>query len=163
MAAGNAGSHRLRLLRARPISTRRRRRRSRARAFDRRHHMKALTLPDYLGPGLDLVSIGINPSVYSVEQGFYFARPGNRFWPTLFAAGLAPETLTPSRIAVERLFRVHRIGFTDLVKRPTTRAEELSADDYRRGAQTLSRKLLRFQPRIAWFHGTSGYRLFLAH
>jgi len=123
--------------------------------------MKPKTLPDHLAPGLDIVSIGINPSLYSVERGFYFARPGNRFWPTLNASGLVPEPLEPSRDAVVRLFRVHRIGFTDLVKRATTRAEELTEEDYARGARLLRRKLLRSQPAIAWFHGTSGYRIFL--
>jgi hypothetical protein len=32
------------------------------------------TLPDYLAPGLDLVLIGINPGLYSVERGLFRAR-----------------------------------------------------------------------------------------
>lgn len=125
--------------------------------------MRRQTLPDYLAPGLAIVSIGINPSRYSVERGFYFARPGNRFWPTLLAAGLLPETREPSRATIEHLFGVYRIGFTDLVKRATARANELTDADYRLGARLLQRKLLEFQPAVAWFHGTSGYRLFLEH
>ena len=121
------------------------------------------TLPDYLAPGLDIVSIGINPSLYSVERGFNFARPGNRFWPALNASGLIPEPLAPSAAAVKRLFRVHRIGFTDLVKRATARADELTAADYARGARLLERKLRRHRPEIAWFQGTSAYRVFLEH
>ena len=120
------------------------------------------TLPDHLGPGVDIVSIGINPSVYSVERGFNFARPGNRFWPALNASGLVPEPLEPSAAAVMRLFRVYRIGFTDLVKRATARADELT-DDYARGARLLERKLRRHRPAIAWFQGTSAYRIFLEH
>src|ERR1044072_183730 len=88
--------------------------------------MPQSTLPDFVAPGLDIVSIGINPSLYSVERGFYFARPGNRFWPALNASGLAASPLAPSREAVELLFRTYRIGFTDLVKRATARAAELS-------------------------------------
>ncbi len=125
--------------------------------------MKPKTLPDHLASGLDIVSIGINPSLYSVERGFYFARPGNRFWPTLNASGLVPEPLAPSRDSVLRLFRIHRIGFTDLVKRATARADDLTAEDYARGARLLRRKLRRFRPAIAWFHGTSSYRAFLEH
>jgi len=121
------------------------------------------TLPDYLGPGLDIVSIGINPSIHSVDRGFNFARPGNRFWPALNASGLVPERLEPSRASVERLFRVHRIGFTDLVKRATVRADELTAADYARGVRLLQRKLRRLRPQIAWFQGTSAYRTFLEH
>jgi double-stranded uracil-DNA glycosylase len=125
--------------------------------------MTERTLPDFLAPGLDIVSIGINPSVYSVERGFYFARPGNRFWPALNASGLLPAPMTPSPEAVERLFREYRIGFTDLVKRATPRAADLGDEDYRQGARTLRKKLARCAPVIAWFHGVSGYRLFLAH
>lgn len=121
------------------------------------------TLRDLLGPGLDIVSIGINPSLYSVERGFYFARPGNRFWPALNASGLVPAPLVPSLESIELLFRKHRIGFTDLVKRPTARAEQLSDADFRRGVRLLHGKLVQHAPVIAWFHGTSGYRLFLAH
>jgi TDG/mug DNA glycosylase family protein len=125
--------------------------------------MKKNTLPDFIAPGLDILSIGINPSLYSVERGFPFARPGNRFWPALNASGLVPSPLEPSRDAVERLLREYRIGFTDLVKRATARAAELSDEDYARGARVLQAKLARYVPEIAWFHGVGAYRLFLAH
>jgi double-stranded uracil-DNA glycosylase len=125
--------------------------------------MKPRTLPDFLAASLDIVSIGINPSLYSVERGFYFARPGNRFWQALNASGLVAPPVAPSREAVELLFRDHRIGFTDLVKRATARAAELTDADYRQGAPVLQEKLARCAPAIAWFHGVSAYRLFLAH
>src|SRR5712691_673398 len=119
------------------------------------------SLPDYLADGLDIVSIGINPSCYSVERGFYFARLGNRFWPTLNASGLAPEKFDPGIAAIETLFNRYRIGFTDVVKRPTARAEELDDSDFEKGARLLKRKLERYQPLIAWFHGKSGFDRFL--
>jgi TDG/mug DNA glycosylase family protein len=125
--------------------------------------MKQRTLPDFLAPGLDIVSIGINPSLYSVERGFYFARPGNRFWPALNASGLVVPPVAPSREAVELLFRKHRIGFTDLVKRATARAADLTREDYVHGAQVLREKLARYAPRIAWFHGVSAFRFFLVY
>jgi len=125
--------------------------------------MTQRTLPDFVAPGLDIISIGINPSLYSVERGFNFARPGNRFWPALNASGLVSPPLEPSREAVEMLLRRHRIGFTDLVKRPTARAAELSEQEYARGAKLLQAKLLRLAPDIAWFQGIGAYRLFLAH
>src|SRR6185437_11747243 len=37
------------------------------------------TLPDLLADELDVVFIGINPSLYSAARGHYFARPSNRF------------------------------------------------------------------------------------
>ena len=120
-----------------------------------------LTLPDRLAPGLDIVSIGINPSVYTAIHGFNFARPGNRFWPTFNAAALVPETLVPGKPAVMKLLRVYRIGFTDIVKRATDRADELTDEDYRKGAVALKRKLERCRPKIAWFQGTSAYQKYL--
>jgi TDG/mug DNA glycosylase family protein len=53
------------------------------------------------------------------------------------------------------------IGFTDVVKRPTARADELSAQEYAAGARDLVAKLETFQPRIACFHGMMGYRPFV--
>ena len=111
--------------------------------------MKQRTLPDFLAPGLDIVSIGINPSLYSVERGFYFARPGNRFWPALNASGLVVPAVAPSRDVIELLFRKYHIGFTDLAKRATPRAAELADADYRRGARVLQKKLVRYAPAIA--------------
>jgi TDG/mug DNA glycosylase family protein len=119
------------------------------------------TLPDYLRPGLAMLSIGINPSLYSVEKGYAFARPGNRFWPVFNAAGFTPEPLTPGRAAIETLFREHGIGFTDMVKRPTRTAGELSREDFAAGARVLQQKLLRHQPRIAWFQGKDAWKTFL--
>lgn len=122
---------------------------------------KPLSLPDRLAPGLDIVSIGINPSVYTAIHGFNFARPGNRFWPTFNAAKIVPEPLVPGKPAVLKLLREYRIGFTDLVNRATDRADELSDDDYRKGAAILRRKLERYRPKIAWFQGVSAYQKYL--
>jgi TDG/mug DNA glycosylase family protein len=125
--------------------------------------MDKRSLPDRLATGLDIVSIGINPSVYSVERGFNFARPGNRFWPAFNAAGLVAEPIEPGKAAVARLLRQYRIGFTDLVRRPTERADQLTDKDFREGALALKRKLLRIQPRIAWFQGVTAYAKYLQH
>lgn len=122
---------------------------------------RPLVLPDRLAPGLDIVSVGINPSVYTALHGFNFARPGNRFWPTFNAAGLVPETLQPGKAAVLKLLRQYRIGFTDIVKRATDRADQLTGEDYRAGALVLKRKLLRYRPAIAWFQGVSAFQKYL--
>ncbi len=122
---------------------------------------RSLVLPDSLAPGLEIVSIGINPSTYSAIRGFNFARPGNRFWPTFNAAGFVPETLEPGKASVLKLLRDYRIGFTDIVKRATDRADELTDEDYRHGARVLKQKLLRCQPAIAWFQGVSAFQKYL--
>ena len=124
------------------------------------------TLPDLLRDGLDFVFIGINPSLYSVEQGHYFARKTNRFWPAFSRSTLSE----PARraLGVERLeprhdvaLLEHGIGFTDAVKRPTARADELTGEEFTAGVVDLAKKLEIFRPRIACFHGMMGYRPFL--
>lgn len=99
--------------------------------------------------------------MYSALRGFNFARPGNRFWPTFNAAGLAPQKLEPSKASVLRLLRQRQLGFTDVVRRATDRADQLTDDDYRRGARALKRKLMRHRPAIAWFQGVSAFRKYL--
>ena len=121
------------------------------------------TLPDYLRPDLDIVSIGLNPSLPSVRAGFYFANPRNRFWRALNASGLVSETLEPGSEAMEFLFNNYSIGFTDVVKRPTAGGSELRAADYRKWSPVLCDKLVEFAPRIAWFHGKQAFANFLKY
>jgi double-stranded uracil-DNA glycosylase len=123
------------------------------------------TLPDLLRKGLDVVFIGINPSVYSVQQGHYFARRINRFWPALSRSKLS-EPIRQA-LGVERLEPHHDtilseygLGFTDVVKRASARADEVSPSEFAAGAAALVAKLECFQPRIACFHGMMGYRPF---
>jgi len=122
------------------------------------------TLPDYLRSGLDVVSIGLNPSLPSVRAGYYFANPRNRFWRALHGSRLvtAEEVLEPGIAAMEALLQ-HGFGFTDVVKRPTAGGHELRAADFRAGAQQLQRKLLDSAPRIAWFHGKQAYAGYLRY
>ena len=123
------------------------------------------TLPDLLSDALDVVFIGINPSLYSVAQGHYFARKANRFWPALSRSVLSE----PARraLGVERLephhdgaLLAHGIGFTDVVKRASARAGEVSPEEFIQGARDLVALLEKYQPRIACFQGMMGYRPF---
>jgi len=119
------------------------------------------TLPDYVRDDLAILSVGINPGRMSSQLGFAFAHPRNRFWAAFNAAQIVPEKLTPSVAAVEKLFDRYAIGFTDVVRRPTGMADELSAADWREGAPQLLEKLTRHQPGIAWFHGKLALGKFL--
>ena len=126
------------------------------------------TLPDYLAPGLELVLIGINPGLYSVERGHYFARASSRFWPafsrsTLSEAvrrGLGVEVLRPEH---DRELVRFGIGFTDVVKLPSANAAGLAPRDYEEWAPRLLRKIKRYRPRVACFHGLTAYRPFLKY
>jgi len=124
------------------------------------------TLPDYLAPGLDLVFIGINPGLYSVEKGHYFARSTSRFWPAFSASKLSGPMRKELNMSVLRpehdaeLLRFG-IGLTDTVKRPTANAAGLTRADYETWMPVLLEKLRLYQPRVACFHGTTAYRPFL--
>jgi TDG/mug DNA glycosylase family protein len=125
-----------------------------------------VTLPDLLRRDLDLVFVGINPSICSAERGHYFARKTNRFWPCL-SASILSLTIRQA-LGVDRLYPEHDvslpdhgIGFTDVVKRPTARAGELSPAEFADGARNLVTKLEEFQPAIACFQGIMGFRPFL--
>lgn len=120
------------------------------------------TLPDYLAPGLRLLSIGLNPSLPSVAAGFYFANPRNRFWKALNASRLLGAPVEePGPHAMQHLFEQHAMGFTDLVKRPTRGAAELRAADYHAGALRLQEVFDRHQPACAWFHGKLAFKQFV--
>jgi TDG/mug DNA glycosylase family protein len=114
---------------------------------------RARTLPDTVGPGMRLLLVGLNPSVYSADIGAGFARPGNRFWPAALAAGIVTRTHDPFHA-----LRVDGIGMTDLVKRATPRAGELTREEFRLGAARLERLVEWLEPGAVCFVGLSGYR-----
>jgi double-stranded uracil-DNA glycosylase len=123
------------------------------------------TLPDYLRRGLDLVFVGINPGLYSVERGRYFARPTSRFWPAFSGSVLSVRiraSLRKRRLGPEDDGALLRfgIGFTDVVKLPSRSAGDLRPRDYRTWAPRLLTRLEAFRPRVACFHGLTGYRAF---
>ncbi|MBI2322573.1 MAG: mismatch-specific DNA-glycosylase, partial [Chloroflexi bacterium] len=121
--------------------------------------------PDYLAPGLALVFVGINPGLYSVQRGHYFARPTSRFWPAFarsrlsasVRAGLGRETLEPADDAALLAFG---IGFTDVVKRPSANAAAVRAADFAAWGPRLRERLDHCRPRVACFHGVTAYRAF---
>lgn len=123
------------------------------------------TLPDLLAPGLAVVFVGINPSTVSVEAGHYFWRKTNRFWPAFSRsrlsaaarAGLGVDTLTPSH---DTALLDYGIGFTDVVKVPSSNASAVTPAMYREWAPRLRARLERCAPRVACFHGLMGFRPF---
>jgi TDG/mug DNA glycosylase family protein len=112
-------------------------------------------VPDLLAPELRVLFCGINPSLYSAAIGHHFGRPGNRFWPTLHAAGFTPRLLSP--------FEEHELlaagyGITNLVARATATADELADEELVRGARRLRTKVRRYEPACVAFLGVTSYR-----
>ena len=111
------------------------------------------TLPDTVGPGMRLLMCGLNPSLYAADAGIGFARPGNRFWPALLAGGMATADRAP-----HRALRDHGIGMTDLVKRATVAAAELTTAEYRTGLARVERLVAWLRPGVVCFVGLAGWR-----
>ncbi len=78
--------------------------------------------------------------------------PGNRFWPAAIAAGLVTSA-RDTRAALAA-----GIGMTDLVKRATPRADELTRDEYRAGLARVERMVQWLQPGAVCFVGLAGWR-----
>jgi TDG/mug DNA glycosylase family protein len=114
---------------------------------------RALTLPDTVSPDMDVLVCGLNPSLYSAEVGAGFGRPGNRFWPAALAAGLVTADRDPRAALAD-----HAVGMTDLVKRATPRADELTVDEYRQGLARVEWLCEWLRPRAVCFVGLGGWR-----
>jgi TDG/mug DNA glycosylase family protein len=115
--------------------------------------VRARTLPDYVAADLHILFVGLNPSVYAADAGVGFARRGNRFWPAALAAGIVTRDRDP-----RHALTVHGVGFTDLVKRATPRADSLTADEYRRGAARVERLVSWLAPAVVCVVGLTGWR-----
>ena len=113
------------------------------------------TIPDVLGPELDVVFVGINPGLWSGAVGHHFAGPGNRFWKALHPSGFTDRLLSPPENAA---LLGRRLGVTNLVARTTASADELSADELSAGATALEDRLAPLRPRIVAVLGMGAYR-----
>jgi TDG/mug DNA glycosylase family protein len=115
-------------------------------------------VPDLIAPNLDVLFVGINPGLYSAAVRHHFGRPGNRFWPTLYASGFTPRLLSPFE---ERKLLAWNLGITNFVRRASARADELTPEELRAGAKTMLRKVRNYQPRTVAFLSITAYRIAL--
>jgi TDG/mug DNA glycosylase family protein len=91
--------------------------------------------------------------VHAADAGVGYVTPGNRFWPAAIAAGLASVDRDP-----RHALRHHGMGMTDVVKRATPRADELTTAEYRVGMARLERLCAWLQPVVMCFVGLAGWR-----
>src|SRR5918992_2061008 len=86
-----------------------------------------MVLADVIGDGLRVLFCGINPGLMSAATRHHFARPGNRFWPALHLSGFTPRQLRPDE---QTDLLTYRLGITNVVDRPSARADELTRAEY---------------------------------
>lgn len=112
-------------------------------------------MPDVIAPDLRVLFCGINPGLYTAAVGHHFARPGNRFWPALFAAGFTNRIVSPFD---ERELLAQGYGVTNVVMRATATADELTREELRTGGKRLIAKVKRYKPAFLAVLGLGAYR-----
>ena len=101
-----------------------------------------------------MLFVGINPGLYTAATGHHFARPGNRFWPALHAAGFSARLLHPSE---QRQLLSRGYGITNLVNRATATADQVAPQEFIAGRRRLAAKVRRLKPKVVAFLGMGAY------
>ena len=112
-------------------------------------------IADVIGPGVRLLLVGINPGLKSSALNQHFARPGNRFWPALHAAGITPRQLRPDE---QQVLVDLGVGITNLAARPSATAAEVTAAELQQGAARLEQLVAEHRPRVVALLGLTAYR-----
>src|ERR1700747_2402030 len=112
------------------------------------------TVRDVMARGVRVLLVGINPGLYTAAVGHHFARPGNRFWPTLYASGFTSRLLSPFD---ERELLKDGFGITNIVARTTSSADLLTREEMTEGGARLSKKIVRYRPRVLAVLGLGAY------
>jgi double-stranded uracil-DNA glycosylase len=118
-------------------------------------------VPDLVGAHPRLVIVGINPGLWTAAVRSHFARPGNRFYPALLAAGIVDRRIDPSAgmSGEDRAALVDRgIAITNLVRRATARADELTRAELVAGRVELEAFVARHRPKVVAVLGVTAYR-----
>lgn len=114
-------------------------------------------LSDILQANLDIVFVGVNPSLYAVHKGHHYGGPGNHFWKLLHMSGLIPVVLNANDD-----FRMpqYGIGFTNIVQRPSKAGSDITKDEITAGAEVLAQKIKMYRPKIVAFNGRGIYEVY---
>ena len=119
------------------------------------------TVPDLIGPGLQLLFVGINPGLWTAATQTHFAHPGNRFYPALLEAGIidVPVDRGVGMTDADRRSLTERgIGITNVVHRATAKASELTSDEFRAGGDQLRVFVRTHRPTVVAVAGITAYR-----
>lgn len=103
-------------------------------------------VPDLLRSNLKLVFCGTAPSTASAKARAYYAKPGNKFWPTLHAVGFTPRRFTPAEYPT---LLALGIGLTDLCKVHSGTDADLPKDAFDIVAFEI--KLKKYRPKVVAF------------
>jgi TDG/mug DNA glycosylase family protein len=120
------------------------------------------TIADLIAPGTRLLFVGFNPGLRSVAVQAPFSLRSNRFWATLYRAGILDRVIDASEgmDAADRAYILARgVGLTSLVRRATARADELTPAELVAGAHDLERRVAAAPPHVVAILGITAYRI----
>lgn len=110
---------------------------------------------------LRLLFVGINPGLWTAATQTHFAHPLNRFYPAIFRAGITTRPIDASAGMTPEdrdYFRARGIGFTNIVRRATAKASELSNAELKEGGAELFSLVARRKPAVVAIAGITAYR-----
>lgn len=120
--------------------------------------MKELQLVDKVPRNARVVFVGINPAIRSATVGHYYAHPTNLFWRLLSESGIAPRPVTHID---DDWLATQGFGFTDVAKRPTVGAKDVSAEEYAQAPDRIQQILADVQPDVMAFVSKRAARAYL--
>jgi TDG/mug DNA glycosylase family protein len=128
---------------------------------DELERYRGAPVDDLVGPDVRLLLVGINPGLWTAAVNAHFARPGNRFWPALYRAGIVDRLIDASKglaPADADLLVAKGVGITNIVNVATARADELTGEQLREGARHLEALVRSTGPRVVGVLGLTAYR-----
>ncbi|MBL1222541.1 G/U mismatch-specific DNA glycosylase [Chryseobacterium sp. L7] len=114
-------------------------------------------LTDIIAKDLTVIFCGINPGLKSAEDGHHFSGRSNRFWKVLHQAGFTPYQI---EAVDDRTLLDFGYGLTTAVARATSRADELSKNEFDDSLEIFKTKITEFQPQYIVFLGKAAYQGF---
>lgn len=114
-------------------------------------------LTDIITTNLSVIFCGINPGLKSSNDGHHFSGKSNRFWKVLHESGFTPyevEAVNDTSILD------FGYGLTTAVARATSRADELSKEEFNDALESFTNKIMEFQPKYLAFLGKAAYKAF---
>ncbi|WP_172282562.1 G/U mismatch-specific DNA glycosylase [Chryseobacterium sp. LAM-KRS1] len=114
-------------------------------------------LTDIIAKDLNIIFCGINPGLKSADDGHHFSGRSNRFWKILHQSGFTPYQIEAVHDTTILDFGY---GLTTAVARPTSRADELSKEEFDQSLEIFKSKITTFHPKYVAFLGKAAYQVF---
>ncbi|MFS4473133.1 G/U mismatch-specific DNA glycosylase [Chryseobacterium sp. T20] len=114
-------------------------------------------LTDIISTHLNVIFCGINPGLKSSNDGHHFSGRSNRFWKVLHQSGFTPYEIEAVN---DTSLLDFRYGLTTAVARATSRADELSKEEFDESLESFKLKITKYQPKYVAFLGKAAYKAF---